>query len=145
MISEKKINELSLLKEAKEGAMPRPLLAIILALILVGTWGSIAAAGEAYSLTKAYNMDKAERGFADPPKREPSASAVAVDAVIGRPLGLATTIAGTGVFIATLPFSVPSRSVDTAAWGLVGRPGGWTFVRPLGRGKLEYEEPGIFR
>lgn len=146
MISEKKLNELSLLKEAEEGAMPRPLLAIILTLILVGTWGSVAVAGEApYSLRKAYNMQKAEQGFVEPPQGEPSASAVAVDAVIGRPLGLATTIGGTGLFIATLPFSVPSRSVESAAWGLVGRPGGWIFDRPLGRGKPEYEERGIFR
>jgi len=145
MISEKKLNELILLKEGKEGAMTRPLLAIILTLILVGTSGSIAAAGEAYSLRKAYNMDKAEQGFVEPSQKEPSAAVVAADAVIGRPLGLATTLAGSGVFIVTLPFSAPSRSVDTAAWGLVGRPGGWTFDRPLGRGKPEYEEPGIFK
>jgi hypothetical protein len=70
---------------------------------------------------------------------------VAADAVIGRPLGLATTIAGTGVFLVTLPFSATSQSVDTAAWGLVGRPGGWTFVRPLGKGDPRFEEKGIFK
>ena len=126
--------------------MTRPLLAVMLTIILVGTWGSLAIAGDnTYSLSKAYNLDKAERGFAIPSKAEPSASVVAADAVIGRPVGLATTIAGTGVFILTLPFSIPSQSVDTAAWGLVGRPGAWTFVRPMGRNAPEFEEKGIFR
>jgi hypothetical protein len=126
--------------------MPRSLVAIILAMVLLVTWGGISAAGEAYSLRKAYNMDKAEQGFAEPPaKTEPNASVVAADAILGRPLGLATTIVGTGVFLVTLPFSWPSHSVETAGWGLVGRPAGWTFNRPLGRGKLEYEERGIFK
>lgn len=124
--------------------MNRPLLAVIITLILVGTWGGIGAA-EPYSLRKTYNMDKAERGFKEPPQKEPSAAVVMLDAVIARPLGLATTIAGTGVFVLTLPFSVPSQSVDDAAWGLIGRPGGWTFDRPLGRSKSKYEEPSVFK
>jgi hypothetical protein len=125
--------------------MARPLLVVILTIILVGTWGSLALARDnTYSISNAYNLDRAERGFAIPSKVEPSASVVAADAVIGRPVGLATTIAGTGVFILTLPFSLPSRSVDTASWGLVGRPGGWTFVRPLGRNAPEFEEKSVF-
>jgi len=146
MISEKKVSKVGLRREAKEEAMPRSLVAIILAMVLVVTWGGISAAGEAYSLRKAYNMDKAEQGFAEPPRQgEPNASAVAVDAVLGRPLGLATTLAGTGVFLVTLPFSAASGSVHSAGWGLVGRPAGWTFNRPLGRSKPEYEERGIFK
>lgn len=125
--------------------MTRRLLTVILAITLVGTWVGFAIAGEAYSIRKAYNMDKAEEGFAEPSKSEPNASVVAADAIVGRPLGLASTLVGTGVFLVTLPFSAPSKSVDTAAWGLVGRPGGWTFDRPLGKGKPEYEEKGIFR
>lgn len=125
--------------------MTRLLLVVISILILAGTWGSLAAAGEPYSLRKAYNLDKAERGFIEPPKAEPSASVVAFDAILGRPAGLATTIIGTGVFVATLPFSAPSQSVDTAAWGLVGRPGGWTFVRPMGRSDPRFEEDSIFK
>jgi hypothetical protein len=125
--------------------MIRILLAATLIVALAAAWGSIAAAGEAYSLRKAYNMDKAELGFIDPPKGEPSPAAVGADALIGRPVGLATTIVGTGTFVLTLPFTIPSRSVDTAAWGLVGRPGGWTFVRPLGRSDPEYDRPGIFK
>ncbi len=125
--------------------MTRPLLVVILTLILAGTWGSLAAAGEPYSLSRAYNLDKAEWGFKEPPKAQPSASVVAFDATLGRPLGLATTIVGTGVFVVTLPFSATSQSVDTAAWGLVGAPGGWTFVRPMGRSDPRFEEHSIFR
>ncbi len=125
--------------------MTRRMLTVIMAIMLLGTWTGLAAAGEAYSLRKAYNMDKAEEGFAGSPKKEPSTAAVAGDALFARPLGLATTIAGTGLFLVTLPFTVPSRSVDTAAWELIGRPGGWTFDRPIGRGNPEYEEKGIFK
>lgn len=125
--------------------MTRRLLTVIMAIMLVATWVGFAAAGEAYSLKKIYNMDRAEEGFVEPPKGEARASAVMADAAIGRPLGLATTLIGTGVFLVNLPFTVPSQSVDTAAWGLVGRPGGWTFNRPLGKGKPEYEEKSIFR
>jgi len=145
MVSEKKLSDLNLRRKAKEGAMKLLLLAVIMTFILVGSWGSIGLAGEAYSLSKAYNMDKAERGFKEPPKKDPSASVVMLDAVLARPLGLATTVAGTGVFVLTLPFSAPSRSVDTAAWGLIGRPGGWTFDRPMGRSNPEYEEPSVFK
>ncbi|MEW6657725.1 MAG: hypothetical protein AB1424_03605 [Thermodesulfobacteriota bacterium] len=125
--------------------MIRPLLVVILTIILVGTWGSFAVAKEAYSLSKAYNMDKAEQGFKDPPKSEPSPSAIAADAVIGRPLGLATTIVGAGVFLSTFNFYIHSDSVGTAAWGLVGRPAGWTFARPIGRSDPRYDRPGIFK
>jgi len=121
------------------------MLRVILTIILVGTWGSLALARDnTYSISQAYNLDKAERGFAIPSKVEPSASVVTADAVIGRPLGLATTIAGTGVFLVTLPFSLTSQSTSEAAWGLVGRPAGWTFVRPMGRGEPVYEERGVF-
>ncbi len=58
---------------------------------------------------------------------------VFADAVVGRPVGLATTILGTGLFIATLPASVPSCSVREAGRQLVKRPGGWTFDRTLGK------------
>ena len=126
--------------------MTRRLLVVIFTIILAATWAGLATAGETpYNLRKAYNMDKAEEGFSVPPKGEPSAAVVAGDAILARPLGLATTIVGTGVFVVTLPFSACSESVDTAAWGLVGRPGGWTFVRPMGKGDPRFEEKSIFK
>jgi hypothetical protein len=91
-------------------------------------------------------MRSAEKGFVSKPSPDPPSSTVmAFDAVIGRPLGLASTIVGTGVFVVTLPFTLPSETSEEAAWGLAGQPTGWTFMRPLGRGAPEYEEKGVFK
>jgi hypothetical protein len=112
----------------------------ILVVSLVCAWGSVGTAGQI-----SYNMRGAETGFAFKPQPGPPSSAVvAVDAIIGRPLGLATAIGGAAVFLVTLPVSLPSESAAEAAWGLVGRPCGWTFVRPLGRSAPIYEERGVF-
>jgi hypothetical protein len=115
---------------------------VLIGLLVLGlgcAWASIGLAGDV-----GYRFKEEKRGFTKVPG-PPSSVAVAADALIGRPLGLATTIAGAGVFLVTLPASIPSQSVGDAAWGLVGRPGGWTFVRPLGQGAPEFEEEGIFR
>lgn len=123
--------------------MPRPMLLVILSIMLVGTWGSLAAAKEPYSISKAYSLEKAERGWGVPQKTAPSSVKVTADLLVGRPLGLATTTIAAGVFIVTLPFNIPSRSVRTAAWGL-GQVGGWTFKRPLGQYDPSFAEHGIF-
>ncbi|OGR08322.1 MAG: hypothetical protein A3K23_00915 [Desulfobacca sp. RBG_16_58_9] len=120
--------------------MRRRLPVVILTIILVGTWGSLGVAGE-----MRYSLEKAERGFYVPSTGPPSSTAVAADALIGRPVGLATTFLGAGLFIATLPFSIPSRSVGTSARGLVGDQGGWTFCRPMGKSDPRYDRPGIFK
>jgi len=120
--------------------MKNKVLLVMLVMSLVCVWGGVGTAGQI-----GYSMRGSERGFASKPNPDPPSSAVvAVDAIIGRPLGLATTIAGTAVFLVTLPMSLPSESTAEAGWGLVGRPAGWTFVRPLGRGKPVYEEKGVF-
>ena len=120
--------------------MKSKVLLAILAISLICAWVSVGAAGQI-----GYRM-RGEEAFAfKPDPGIPSSSAMAADALIGRPLGLATTIAGTGVFLVTLPFSLTSQSTEEAAWGLSGRPAGWTFVRPLGRGAPVYEEQGVFQ
>src|SRR2546423_8092013 len=58
--------------------------------------------------------------------------AVAADALLVRPLCLVATVAGTGLFIVTLPIAAVSKSVDKSAKALVGVPGHHTFVRRLG-------------
>jgi hypothetical protein len=121
--------------------MKRRLPTVILTIILVATWAGTAGAGQALP----YNLDKAERGFYEPPSGPPGPAAVAADAAIGRPLGLAMTIAGTGLFVLTLPFTAPSGNVREAAWGLIGQQGGWTFCRPLGRSDPRYERMGVFK
>jgi hypothetical protein len=58
--------------------------------------------------------------------------AVVVDAVVVRPASLAVTILGSGLFLATLPFSIPSKSTGKTADTLVSYPARMTFTRPLG-------------
>jgi hypothetical protein len=118
--------------------MVRRLLILVLAVMLVGSWAGLAAA------EMPYKLEKAERDFLKPAKGEPSSSVMAADMVIGRPLGAATTIAGAGVFLITLPISHLSGSTREASWGLVGRPACWTFKRPLGRSMPPCEEKGVF-
>ncbi len=120
--------------------MKRRIMAILLALSLLVAWPGAAAAG-----VLGYNMDKAgTRGFTEPAPAEPSAAVVAADALIARPIGLGLTVAGTATFLVTLPMSIPSCSVDTAAQGLIVKPGGYTFVRPLGRSDPRFEERTLF-
>ncbi len=94
-------------------------LILFLALILMGNLGlpPLALAADYY---QAQN------------RRRPDTNVMAADALIGRPVGLASTILGTGAFLVTLPFTVPSGSVRDAARGLIKEPGQWTFTRPLG-------------
>jgi hypothetical protein len=69
---------------------------------------------------------------------EPSAGAMAVDAVAVRPLGLVATVIGTGLFVISLPFSALGGNVDEAAQQLVVAPARFTFKRPLGEYDTRY-------
>lgn len=62
----------------------------------------------------------------------PSAAAMGFDVVMARPLGLAGTVLGTGLFVVSLPFSAVGMNVEDAAVRLVAEPAKFTFVRPLG-------------
>ena|SRR5215831_12815120 len=62
-----------------------------------------------------------------------SAEAIIVDGLLLRPGGLVATIVGTAVFVAILPFTIPTKSVDKTAQKLVVDPARYTFVRPLGQ------------
>lgn len=62
----------------------------------------------------------------------PSAAAMGADLLLVRPLSLVATVAGTGLFIASLPFSLLGRNVGDAGEQLVLRPAEYTFARPLG-------------
>lgn len=62
----------------------------------------------------------------------PTPAAMAFDAVVVRPLSLVSTIAGTGLFVLSLPISVLGHNSDAAAGALVGAPARYTFTRPLG-------------
>ena len=54
-----------------------------------------------------------------------------MDVLVARPLGIVAGILGTGVFIATLPFTIPSNSVNSAAQMFVMEPFKFSFVRPF--------------
>lgn len=62
----------------------------------------------------------------------PSAAAMGFDVLLVRPLGLVSTVAGAGLFVVSLPFSVLGMNTGEAAVRLVGEPAKFTFVRPLG-------------
>ena len=62
----------------------------------------------------------------------PSAEAMLVDGLIYRPLYLASTVLGTGVFIVTLPFSAAGGNVRDAGERLVLEPAREAFSRCLG-------------
>lgn len=54
-----------------------------------------------------------------------------VDLVVLRPLGCIATLAGTGLFVLTLPFTVPTHSVKKSAERFVVAPFKYTFSRPF--------------
>jgi hypothetical protein len=63
----------------------------------------------------------------------PSATAMAFDLLIVRPLGLVATVGGMALFIAQLPLAVIQLDVpDVPNKKLVVEPARYTFVRPLG-------------
>lgn len=63
---------------------------------------------------------------------QPSAEAMIVDGLIVRPLTLAGTLIGTGLFIVTLPFSAAGGNVAEAGNTLVVEPARATFGPCLG-------------
>lgn len=71
-------------------------------------------------------------------RKEPSAAEITFDVFILRPIGIAATAAGTGIFIVALPFSLPTGSVKLTARKLVGGPFEFTFMRPLGYDTANY-------
>ena len=58
--------------------------------------------------------------------------AIILDLVILRPVGLVATVAGTVIFVCSLPISLPTGSVGKAFNALMARPASYTFVRTLG-------------
>ena len=62
-----------------------------------------------------------------------SAESIIVDGLLLRPGGIVATVVGTAVFVVTLPFSIPTKSVDKAARKLIVDPAKYTFVRPMGQ------------
>ena len=67
------------------------------------------------------------------PDNQLSGAAMAGDAVVARPLGLASLVLGFGLFVVSSPFSALGGNIGDA-WGtLVANPAKFTFARPLGK------------
>jgi hypothetical protein len=60
-----------------------------------------------------------------------------VDALIVRPMGLVGLVLGAATFVVSLPFTIPSGSVDAARENLIMKPVRHTFQRPLGEVESE--------
>lgn len=67
--------------------------------------------------------------YMNPPAQ---ADYIVADGLIARPLGIVATAVGTAVFIATLPFSLPSGNVEEVGRVLVRDPAVYTFQRCMG-------------
>ena len=59
-------------------------------------------------------------------------SLILIDMAVARPIGMATIVAGTALFVIWLPFSLPSGNVKDSWNKLVVKPVKYTFKRPLG-------------
>lgn len=68
----------------------------------------------------------------DQSQEEISSSAMWADALIIRPLGLVSIVAGSVLFVVSLPFSATGQNVRQAAHNMVVEPSKFTFNRPLG-------------
>jgi len=69
--------------------------------------------------------DKRTKEHADP-------VVMAADLILVRPLGLVATLAGSVVFIVSIPFSALGGNTEEAWESLVESPATYTFKRPLG-------------
>jgi hypothetical protein len=61
-----------------------------------------------------------------------SAGKMVIDVLLIRPLGIVATVAGSVLFVVSLPFSALGGNVKKASKKLVVEPAKYTFVRALG-------------
>jgi hypothetical protein len=98
---------------------------------------SLTCAMLALSLVSATVPGWAQRMYSDLSMEDKGANML-LDVAIVRPLELATSIVGIGIWVIALPFTIPSdiigRSDSTRQSGVqfVGNPLEYTFARPLG-------------
>ena len=79
-------------------------------------------------------------GLAQEVGEDPSALAMAGDAIIARPLGVVFTVVGAALYVVTLPFSLAGGNAKQAGQELVVGPAEATFVRCLGCTKSGYKK-----
>ncbi len=64
-----------------------------------------------------------------PQDNGPNAEYNVFDLIIARPVSVAVGVIGTGIFILSLPFTLPTRSMDQAANLFIVEPFKFSFVR----------------
>lgn len=62
-----------------------------------------------------------------------TAEAILADGLVVRPFGVLATALGSVAFVLTLPFTIPTKSVNKTAQKLVVDPARYTFTRPIGQ------------
>lgn len=85
-----------------------------------------------YSQPPAYPHSQGAHSVPAYPRPQPSAELMIFDGLVVRPLMLGVTLAGTALFVVTLPFSALGSNVDVAAEKLVVEPASWVFENCLG-------------
>jgi hypothetical protein len=78
---------------------------------------------------------------AAPASATPDPTVVAADVVVMRPLLFGATLAGSVLFVASLPIAAISKSVKATAQSLVVGPAKATFTRPLGDFDYPKQDP----
>lgn len=71
-------------------------------------------------------------------EKEPAGEEILLDALLLRPVGLATIFVGTAAFVVTLPFTVPAGGVGLAGRKFIVEPFKFTFTRPIGTTASNY-------
>ena len=71
--------------------------------------------------------------------RTPDDELPLADLFVARPLGVAAGIVGTGLFIISLPFTIPTKSVDKAAKTLITDPFHFSFSRQFPDESLDFK------
>ena len=61
------------------------------------------------------------------------------DLFMARPLAAAAGIVGTGLFIVSLPFTIPTKSTDKAAKMFISDPFRFSFSRPFPDESLDFK------
>lgn len=75
--------------------------------------------------------------------KKPDPAAVALDAVVIRPICCVVTVVSSAVFVVALPFAAMARRVPETAETMVARPARAMFCRPLGDfKKMRHENVG---
>lgn len=63
---------------------------------------------------------------------EPTGTEITVDLAVARPIGFASLVCGTTIFVVAFPFALVAGSTKKTANALVSAPYNFTFARDLG-------------